>query len=89
MTKTDHTKQLAMLDPIVASLRKRGIKAAHFCPGYVEIQGHSFIYAPSTSGHWFHKHHNRNTWTRLLEQTECTDAECIADSIVGHIQETA
>ena len=80
---------LAMLGPVVVTLQRRGIKATHYCPGYIEIQGHSFIYAPSISGHWLHKHHNRNSWTCLLEQAECTDAERIADSIVRHIQEMA
>ena len=89
MTKTDHTKQLAMLrmlEPVVLALRKQGIKARHECPGYIQIQHHEFIYAPSTD-HWLWIHTRGSAWTHLVDSG--SDAELIANSIVGHISRSA
>jgi hypothetical protein len=78
---------LAMLDPIVASLRKRGIQGAHYYfPGYIQIDRHDFVYAPTTD-HWLfiHTRNHQGPWTRLMEY-DCNDkAEQIADRILTHI----
>jgi hypothetical protein len=92
VTKTKHTTgQLAVLDPVVAALQKRGFKASYHCPGYVQIENHDFVYAPS-SDHWVHIHtkNHQGPWTRLLDlQDECMDAEQIANKILAHISSSA
>jgi hypothetical protein len=77
---------LAMLDPIVAALRKRGIRAWHFFPGYVQIEGHDFVYSPSIGQlSLLHTKDTQGPWTRLMEY-DCNDkAEQIADRILAHI----
>jgi hypothetical protein len=76
---------LRMLEPVVLALRKQGIRARHECPGYVQIEGHDFIYAPGTD-HWSHIHtkDTQGPWTHLMED-ECNEAEQIADRILAHI----
>jgi hypothetical protein len=83
--QTRQTGHLTMLDPVVAALRKHGMKARHECPGYIQVDGHDFVYAPSPD-YWSHIHtkDTRGPWTRLLEQGEC-DTEQIADRILAHI----
>jgi hypothetical protein len=95
MTPTTHAKHLAMLsllDPIVVALRNRGLKARREFPGYVQIQGHDFVYAPAPGTDqrlFIHTRNHQGPWTRLMDlQDECTDAEFIADKISAHISAT-
>jgi hypothetical protein len=80
--QTRQTGHLTMLHPVVAALRKYGIKARHECPGFVQIKGCDLVFAPSTD-HWLWIHTMGNTWTRLL--SACMDAELIANTIIAHI----
>jgi hypothetical protein len=80
-----------MLGPVVAALRKRGLKARHECPGYVQIEGHDFVYAPSLE-HWSHIHtkDTQGPWTRLMElEDKCSDPEWIANTIIEHMSAEA
>lgn len=86
MTEQNHANQFAMLVPVVAALVRRGFKASYDFPGYIEIEGHDFIYAPATDHWlWIHKDH-RNAWSRL-DVIDARDAEQIADGIVRHISD--
>jgi hypothetical protein len=87
VTQTNHAKHLAMLDRVVTALQKRGIKARHYCPGYVQIDGHDFVYAPGTD-QWLliHTNDHRGPWTRLTDlQDDCSDVEQIANRILAHM----
>jgi hypothetical protein len=87
-----HVSMLAMLHPIVAALSKRGISASHFFPGYIQIDRHDFVYAPTTD-HWsfLHTKDTQGPWTRLVnlqDERRDVDAEWIADKISAHISAT-
>jgi hypothetical protein len=91
MTPTAHAKHLAMLsllDPIVAALRNRGLNARCEFPGYLQIQGHDFVYAPAPgTDQWLfiHTRNYQGPWTRLMEYDRNDNAEQIADRILTHI----
>ena len=67
-------------------LRDRGVDVKEHFPGYVQIKGHEFMYAPSGvgGGHWLHQHKDARSWTRL-EVLDESDAERVANSIITHL----
>jgi hypothetical protein len=89
MTPTEyarHSAMLSLLDPIIAALRNRGFKARYEFPGYVQIQGHDFVYAPGTDQWLFiHTSDHQGPWVRLVEYDCKDEAERIADRILAHI----
>jgi hypothetical protein len=89
MTPTEyarHSAMLSLLDPIIAALRNRGLKARYEFPGYLQIQGHDFVYAPGTDQWLFiHTRDHQGSWARLVEYDCKDEAEWIADRILAHI----
>lgn len=91
MTRIERSKHLAMLqllDPIVAALRSNGLEASHYCPGYIEVKNHDFVFAPSED-RWLHKRtgDTHGSWIGLMDlQDDCLDAELVSNKILGCIR---
>lgn len=69
------------------ALQSRGVSAKVKFPGYIQMEGHEYVYVPGV-GHWLHQHKDARSWTRL-EVLDESDAERVANSIIAHLSANA